>query len=95
MQLHYKVRENETIQNVEVMSLYSYICKYFKFLIGHPRIHVGDACKNLEACLRIDGLIMCTIVPPQELYHPVLPYKFNKKIILCLCRSCVLNVLNR
>ena len=51
MRLHYKVRENETIQLVDVMSLYPYICKYFKFPIGHPRIHVGDACKDLEACV--------------------------------------------
>ena len=67
MRLHYKVRENETIQYVDVMSLYPYICKYFKFPIGHPRIHVGDACKDVEACLRMDGLIKCTIVPPQKL----------------------------
>jgi hypothetical protein len=23
-----------------------------------------------------------------ELYHPVLPYKCNKKLLFCLCRSC-------
>jgi len=31
MRLHYKVHENETFQYVDVMSLYLYICKYFKF----------------------------------------------------------------
>ena len=31
MRLHYKARGNETIQYVDVMSLYSYICKNFKF----------------------------------------------------------------
>ena len=72
MSLHYKVRENETIQYVDIMSLYSYICKYFKFPIGHPTIHVGDACKDTETCLCMDELIKCTIVPPQKLYHPVL-----------------------
>ena len=46
------------------------------------------ACKNVEACLLIDGLIMCTLVPPKKLYLPVLPYRYNK-IILCLCRTCV------
>ena len=66
MLLHYKVRENETIQYVDVMSIYLYIRKYFKFPIGHPRIHVGDACKDVEACLRMDRLIMCTIVSPQN-----------------------------
>ena len=55
----------------------------------HPRIHVGDACKDVEACLPMDGLIMCTIVPPQKLCHPVLPYRCNKKLMFCLCRTCV------
>jgi hypothetical protein len=34
------------------MSLYPYICKYFKFPVGHPVIHVGDACKDKEAVYR-------------------------------------------
>jgi len=49
MWLHYKVRENETIQYVDVMSLSPYICKYFRFPVWHPLIHVGDACKDIEA----------------------------------------------
>ena len=36
MRLHYKLRENETVQYVDIMSLYPYICKYFKFPVGHP-----------------------------------------------------------
>ena len=75
-------------QYVDVMSLYSYICKYFKFSIGHPIIHVGDACKNKEACLQMEGLIKCSIVPPMNLY-PFLPYRRNNKLLFCLCRSCV------
>ena len=53
MKLHYKIREGEeTVQYVNVMSLYSYVCKYFKFPLGHPAIHVGDACQDTEAMLR-------------------------------------------
>ena len=55
MRLHYKARENETIQYVDVMSLYIYISKYFKFLVVHPVIHVGDACKDKEACLAMEA----------------------------------------
>ena len=88
MRLHYKVRENETVLYVYVMSLYSYICKYFKFPIGHPRIHVRGGGKEVEDCLRMDAFIMCTIVPPQNLYHSVLPYRCNKKLIFCLCSTC-------
>lgn len=48
IRLHYKVREDETIQYV-VMRIYPYICKYFKFPAGHPVSQVGDACKDNEA----------------------------------------------
>jgi len=46
--LYRKASENETIQYVDIMSLYPYICKYFMFTIGHPVIHVGDACRDIE-----------------------------------------------
>jgi len=78
LRLHYKIAENEeTIQYCDVMSLYPYICKYFKFPIGHPVVHVGDTCKDIRACLQMEGLIKCTLVPPTDLYHPVLPFRCN------------------
>ena len=51
---------------------------------------MGDTCKNIKDCLHLEGLIKCTVVPPTELYHPVLPFRCNKKLLLCLCRKCVL-----
>jgi hypothetical protein len=71
------------------MSVYPYICKYFKFPTGHPVIRVGDTCKNMDACLQMEGLIKCTVVPPKDLYHPVLPFRCNKKLLFCLYRTCV------
>jgi len=73
MCLYRKARENETIQYVDVRRLYPFICKYFKFPICHPAIHEGDACRDIEACLCMEGLIRCSIVPPDKLYQPVLP----------------------
>jgi len=87
MCLNRKARENETIQNVDVMSLYPYIYKYFKFPVGHPVIHVGDACREIEACLSMEGLIRCSIVPPDKLNHPVILYRCNNKLMFCLCRT--------
>jgi len=89
MGLHYKARENETIQYVDVMCLYSCISKYHNYPIWHPIIHVGDACKDKEACLQKESLIKCRILPPRKFYHPVLPYRSNNKLLFCLCRSCV------
>jgi len=36
----------------------------------------------------MDGLIKYTIVPPMDLYHRVLPFRCNKKLLFCLCRTC-------
>jgi hypothetical protein len=50
MRLHYKIIEGEeTIQYCDIMSLYTYICKYFKFPIGHPNFHVRVTCADIEA----------------------------------------------
>jgi hypothetical protein len=40
MRLHYKVGERESIQYVDAMSLYPFVCKYFKFPVS-PR----DSCR--------------------------------------------------
>ena len=50
---------------------------------------MGDAYRDIEACLRREGLIKCSIVPPDKLYHSVLPYRCINKLMFCLCRTCV------
>jgi len=69
------------------MILYPYVRKYFKFPMGHPVIHVCEACQDRETMLRKEGLIKCCMLPPQCLYHPVLPFRCNGRVIFCLCRS--------
>jgi hypothetical protein len=92
MRLHYKVREGEVIRYVDIMSLYPYICKYGKFPIHHPIIHIGDECNDVAAMLNKEGLIKCSILPPRQMYHPVLPYRCNKKLLFCLCRTCAIEM---
>ena len=58
MRLHYKIEDEKTIQYVGVMS---FVYKYFKFPIGNPVIHVGDACHDMQAMLLKDGLMKCSI----------------------------------
>ena len=38
----------------------------------------------------MDGIIKYSIVPPEKLYLPVLPFRANNKLKFCLCRTCVL-----
>jgi G:T-mismatch repair DNA endonuclease (very short patch repair protein) len=92
MYLYYKIKEGETIQYCDIMSLYPYICKYFKFPVGHPTVHAGDACRDIDAMLQKEGLIKCKILPPKDLYHPVLPFRCNKKLLFCLCHTCAVDL---
>jgi hypothetical protein len=90
MRLRYKIREGmESAKYCDVMSLYTYISKYFKFSIGHTTIHIGDACVDKEACLKMERLVKCTIVPRKELYHTVLPFRHNQKLLFCVCGLCL------
>ena len=88
MRLHHTAGDEETIQYVDVMSLYPYVCKYSKFPIGNPVINAGDACQDMQAMLLKDGLMKCSILPPRRLFHPFLPFRCNKRLLFCLCRSC-------
>ena len=59
LRLHYKVKEGDSIQYVNVLSLYLFVCKYFKFPVGHPVIQVGDAFRDTESMLQKEGLMKC------------------------------------
>ncbi|XP_054287996.1 uncharacterized protein LOC129003726 [Macrosteles quadrilineatus] len=84
---YHKCAEGETIQYVDVCSLYPYVCKYGKYPVGHPTIYVGDKeCR--ERGMEVDGLLKCKVLPPCDLYHPVLPAKMNDKLMFVLCRTC-------
>lgn len=84
---YYKIKDDEKIKYVDICSLYPWACKYGKFPIGHPKVFVGEECTMLDLNTT-DGLIKCKILPPQELYHPVLPIKMNDKLMFVLCRTC-------
>ncbi|KAJ8934252.1 hypothetical protein NQ318_008695 [Aromia moschata] len=53
---YYKCAPGEKIKYVDVCSLYPWVCKYGKFPVGHPKVHVGDNCKNLDLN-QTDGLM--------------------------------------
>lgn len=75
--------EKEQIRYVDFTSLYPYVCKYAKFPIGHPTVYFG---KDIPSDLF--GILKCKILPPQNLLHPVLPYRTRNKLTFPLCRTC-------
>ncbi|XP_031342995.1 uncharacterized protein LOC116170631, partial [Photinus pyralis] len=87
---YYKVKDGEKINYIDICSLYPYICKVGKFPIAHPQVLVGSDCANLDVT-KVDGLIKCKVLPPQNLFHPVLPIKLNNKLMFPLCYSCAKN----
>ncbi|XP_063994390.1 uncharacterized protein LOC135171709 [Diachasmimorpha longicaudata] len=88
---HYDVKDNEKIRYVDVCSLYPYVLKTGIFPIGHPTVHVGRDCQLIcpnNNISRIEGLVKCRVLPPRQLFHPVLPVKAHGKLLFPLCRSC-------
>ena len=69
---------------VDFTSLYPYIQKYGAFPIGHPEI-ITQNFKSLENYF---GIIYCRIVPPEDLFLPVLPFRSNNKLVFPLCSKC-------
>ena len=59
--------------------------KYGEYPIGHPQIIT----ENFAPLSKYFGLVKCFVLPPRSLYHPVLPYRTQGKLIFPLCRTCV------
>jgi hypothetical protein len=86
--LHYEAdtEAGETIAYKDIISLYPYVIKYCKLPTGHPTV-ITDAD---EIGPHIEGLIKCTVLPPRNLFHPVLPVRMRSKLLFPLCRTCAL-----
>jgi G:T-mismatch repair DNA endonuclease (very short patch repair protein) len=85
LKLYHECTQGEEIHYVDFMSLYPDRCKYFKVPIGHPKVHVGPIFPNI---FKTEGVIKCVILPPRDMYIPVLPTKLHDKLMFVLCRTC-------
>ena len=81
--LYHRAAEGENIRYEDVCSLYPYICKYGLFPVGSPEILRGD-----DIPPSMVGLLKCKILPPRQLFMPVLPYRTADKLLFALCRTC-------
>lgn len=52
---------------------------------GHPEFIDHPKTTDIR---RYYGLVKCKIYPPDELYHPVLPWRYSSKLLFPLCKSC-------
>lgn len=90
--LYHKVNEcdGEKIFYYDVTSLYPFINKYSEYPVGIPKILIGNTLLGRDV-FNINGIIKCKILPPKNLYHPVLPVKMHNKLLFILCNKCAEN----
>lgn len=82
--LYHKVDENQQILYNDFTSLYPSTQKLCRYPVGAPRIIT----QNFGPIGEYFGLIKCKVLPPRKLYHPVLPYRFDGKLVFPLCKKC-------
>ena len=87
--LYHEIDETslDEIKYIDVCSLYPTVCKYGLFPLGHPTI-LSQENVDKDNIEQYEGLIKCKVLPPRDLFHPVLPYKCNNKLMFPLCRTC-------
>ena len=68
-----------------MISLYPCANLECEYPIGHPDFIDQPGIADIT---RYHGLVKCKILPPYELYHPVLPWRYDSRLLFPLCRTC-------
>ena len=84
--LYAKTQGEEEIHYVDVTSLYPWVNKTQVYPVGHPVIIAEPANQTLSDYF---GIATVDILPPSELFHPVLPVRSGEKLTFPLCAACV------
>ncbi|XP_044005559.1 uncharacterized protein LOC122850483 [Aphidius gifuensis] len=89
------VTGSEKTYYVDVTSLYPSVLKKNIYPLGHPKVFVLDDIRELcpdNNISNVIGLIKCRVLPPPDLYIPVLPMRCHKKLFFPLCNACTLTL---
>jgi len=86
VKLYHRVTPGQKIHYIDVTSLYPWVNKTCMYPKGHPRFISQPGHTDISLYF---GLIHCLILPPSQLYHPVLPYRHAGKLTFPLCAICV------
>ena len=86
---HHKadLSKGETIKMADVISEYPNANLRGMYPVGHPTIYLQGQ-TPMPPINTWNGIIKCTVLPPRDLFLPVLPYKCNGKLMFPLCRTC-------
>lgn len=87
IKLYYQRKPGETIKYKDFCSLYPAINYWSPYPTCHPRI-ITDS-KIIDTTLQsYFGLAKVKILPPSDLFHPVLPFRCNGRLKFPLCKTC-------
>ena len=84
--LHAVASEGEEIRYVDVTSLYPWVNKNARYPIGHPTILTQPREQDITNYF---GIARVDVLPPANLFHPVLPVRSGNKLTFPLCAGCV------
>jgi len=85
LRFFYNVGVNESIEYRDVISEYPYVLKHGCYPLGHPIVIRN----NFDySCKFYFGFIKCRIIPPENLFYPVLPSRGDNNLIFHLCTTC-------
>ncbi|KAK3925572.1 putative DNA polymerase [Frankliniella fusca] len=93
MQWHCKadIAQGEKIKMVDVVSEYPSANLRGRYPVGHPTLYLPND-PNLPPVDQWNGVIKCTVLPPRDLFVPLLPYRAQGRLMFPLCRTCVENL---
>ena len=83
-QLYKEAKDGEKIMYYDFTSLYPFVNKYERYPVGHPEI-IRENFKDIKEYF---GLAKVKVLAPDNLYHPVLPFRHNSKLKFALCKTC-------
>jgi len=80
------VKDGEKIYYIDVTSLYPWVNAYGEYPVGHPEVITNPENQDIQIYF---GVAMVDVIPPRQLYHPVLPDRRGGKLTFPLCSKCV------
>ena len=88
VKLYHLVDESlgEKLKYYDFTSLYPFVNKNAEYPVGHPEILFQPGHTDIS---RYFGIAKCTVLPPEKLFHPVLPLRQNGKLTFPLFAACV------
>ena len=84
-------RAGHSIKYYDVTSEYPFVNARRPYPLGHPKTLLQHQCpQSNEEWKQHDyfGMVKVTVLPPPQLFHPVLPYKSKGSLTFPLCAKC-------